>query len=398
MATRQVLALTGNAAVAYALKQINPDVVAAYPITPQTPIMEEFSQYVANGEVDTELIRVESEHSAMSASIGSAAAGARSITATSSQGLALMWEELYIASGFRLPIVLINVNRALSAPINIHCDHSDSMGARDSGWIQIYCENAQEAYDMTIIAVRLAEDKRVRLPVMINYDGFIISHSIDRVEVIEDEEVKEFVGEYQLEFKLLDKDNPVTFGAFDSLGGLYYEYKKIHCDVIEHSLEVMKEVFDAYCGITGRQYNPIETEFTEDAEIIFVIAGSFCGSIREKVNEYRSKGIKAGLVKVRSFRPFPSDSYREVLRSAKAVLVYDRSTSPGAKGGPLFIEVLSALYGVESPPRVLNFIYGLGGRDLELDEIDSSLEIGLRALRGEAVDEINWISLKGKEV
>ncbi len=398
MITRQVLALTGNAAVAFALKQINPDVVAAYPITPQTTIMEEFSQYVANGEVDTELVRVESEHSAMSASIGAAAAGARTITSTSSQGLALMWEELYIASGLRLPIVLVNVNRSLSAPINIHCDHSDSMGARDSGWIQIFCENAQEAYDMTIIAVKLAEDKRVRLPVMINYDGFIISHSIDRVEILSDEKVQQFIGEYKPEFSLLDRNNPVTMGAFDSLGGFYYEYKKIQCEAIDNSLQVMQEIFDSFELISHRQYRTVEKEMIDDAEIIFVIAGSFCGSIREKINEYRSRGIKTGLVKVRSFRPFPDNSYREILKNAKAVLIFDRSTTPGAKGGPLYIEILGSLYGVEKPPEVFNFIYGLGGRDLELDEIDKSLEITEKALRGEVVDRVHWISLKKKEV
>lgn len=398
MATGQVLALTGNAAVAFALKQINPDVVAAYPITPQTTIMEEFSQYVANGEVDTELVRVESEHSAMSASIGAAAAGARAITSTSSQGLALMWEELYIASGLRLPVVLINVNRALSAPINIHCDHSDSMGARDSGWVQIFCENAQEAYDMTIIAVKLAEDWRVRLPVMINYDGFIISHSIDRVEILSDEEVRQFVGEYRPELSLLDKNNPVTMGPFDSLGGFYYEYKKIQCDATDKSLQVMQEVFDSYKLICNRQYRTVEKEMTDDAEIIFVIAGSFCGSIREKISEYRNRGIKTGLVKVRSFRPFPDNSYKEILERAKAVLVFDKSTTPGVKGGPLYIEILASLYGINRPPEVFNFIYGLGGRDLELDEIDRSLEIVQGALRGEVVSRVNWISLKKKEV
>jgi pyruvate ferredoxin oxidoreductase alpha subunit len=390
---KDVRAVTGNAAVAYAMKQINPDVVAAYPITPQTTVMEEFSNYVANGAVTTELVRVESEHSAMSASIGSAAAGARTMTSTSSQGLALMWEELYIAAGLRLPIVMINVNRALSAPINIHCDHSDSMGARDAGWIQLFCENAQEAYDTTIMAVKLAEDRRVLLPVMVLYDGFTISHAIDRVEFLPDEAVQQFVGPFDPAYTLLDRENPMTVGAFDSLGGWYYEFKKVQTDAINASLAVMNEIFDEFERLSGRRYAPVETEQVDDADIVFVIAGSMAGSVRERVAAYRDAGMKVGLVKVRSFRPFPHELYADALKNAKAVLVYDRSVTPGAQCGPLALEVRSALYGRSSAP-VLDIIYGLGGRDLELDEIDASLEYAQRAIAGERIVEPVWISLK----
>lgn len=398
MAKNTVLATTGNSVVALAMKQINPDVVAAYPITPQTTVMEEFSQHVADGLVDTELVRVESEHSAMSCSIASAAAGARTMTATASQGLALMWEELYIASGLRLPLVLINVNRALSAPINIHCDHSDSMGARDSGWIQLYCENAQEAYDTTIFAVKIAENENVHLPVIVSYDGFIISHSIDRVEILEDKKVQKFVGDYNPPYSLIDKDNPATAGAFDSLGGYYYELKYNQQVAMDNAHGVIRQVFDSFEEISGRKYNPVEAENAEDADIMFVIAGSLAGSIREKINSYRKRGIKAGMLKIRSHRPFPYKEISNYLKDSKAVLVFDRANSPGSFGGPLFSETRSALYDIQNKPAVLNFIYGLGGRDLELEEIDRAFEIGKQAAEGKKASKINWISLKGKEV
>lgn len=388
--------LTGNQAVAYAMMQIEPDVVAAYPITPQTTIMEEFANYVANGKVRTELVRVESEHSAMSACIGSAAAGARTITATASQGLALMWEELYIASALRLPIVLINVNRALSAPINIHCDHSDAMGARDAGWIMLFNENAQEAYDSTILAVRIAEDERVFLPVMVNYDGFTISHSIDRVETLDSDVVKQFIGEYKAPYNMLEK--PITIGAFDSLGGFYYEFKKAQSDAIDNSLDVIEEIYNEFAKISGRRYNHIETEFVEDAEFIFIIMGSMAGSIREKVYEFRDAGIKAGLIKVRTYRPFPKNQIASAVKNAKCIIVFDRANSPGAPSAPLYSDVITTLYKNNLYIPAINVLYGLGGRDLELEEIDKALEYGKRAVSGEQLPDRIWISLKGKEV
>jgi pyruvate ferredoxin oxidoreductase alpha subunit len=396
MERTKAVGLTGNQAVAYAMMQIEPDVVAAYPITPQTTIMEEFAIYVANGKVKTELVRVESEHSAMSACIGSAAAGARTMTATSAQGLALMWEELYIASALRLPIVLINVNRALSAPINIHCDHSDAMGARDSGWIMIFNENAQEAYDATILAVRIAEDERVFLPVMVNYDGFTISHSIDKVELLETEEVKKFVGEYRAPYNMLEK--PITVGAFDSLGGFYYEFKKVQSDAIDASLNVIEEAFNEFASISGRRYNHIETEYIEDAEYIFIIMGSMAGSIREKVYKYREQGIKAGLIKVRTYRPFPQAQIISAVKNAKSLIIFDRANAPGAPSAPLYSDVVTALYKNRIHIPAVNVIYGLGGRDLELEEIDEALEIGKQAASGKQITERIWVSIKGKGV
>jgi pyruvate ferredoxin oxidoreductase alpha subunit len=396
MAQVQILNLTGNQAVAQAMRQINPDVVPVYPITPQTPIVEEFANFVANGLVQSELVRVESEHSAMSAAIGSAAAGARTIVATSSQGLALMWEELYIASGLRLPIVLINVNRALSAPINIHCDHSDAMGARDAGWIMIFNENAQEAYDTTICAVKIAEDPRVFLPVMINYDGFTISHSIDRVEILDDANVSDFVGSYNPPYNMLEK--PITVGAFDSLGGFYYEFKKAQNDAIMQALPVIQEVYDRYAALSGRSYHHLEAEQVEDAEIIFIIMGSLTGSIREKVNEYRSRGIKTGLIKVRTYRPFPAQELVQLVSDAKLLVVFDRANSPGANLAPLASDVASALFNAGKSMSLINVIYGLGGRDLELEEIDELFDYSFKVLEGKEKPEKIWISLKGKEV
>lgn len=363
---KKVAAITANVACAYAMKQINPDVVPAYPITPQTAIMEEFSNYVADGTVDTSLVRVESEHSAMSAAIGASAAGARVMTSTSSQGLALMWEMLYIASALRLPIVMQNVNRALSAPINIHCDHSDSMGARDTGWIQLFSENAQEAYDNTIQAVKIAEDMRVRLPVMILYDGFIVSHAIDRVEFLDDQTVKDFVGEFKPVYPLLDADNPVTVGPFDSLNGYYFEFKRMQEEVMRRAKNVITKVGDDFSKMSGRSYSLFESYQIEDADFVLVILGSAAGTARVAVDTLRQQGIKIGLLKLRVFRPFPVEEIAKTLGLAKAVAVLDRSMSPGAQGGPLFQEIRSALYDHDARPLIVNYIYGLGGRDIEL--------------------------------
>lgn len=364
-ARKKVAAITANVACAYAMRQINPDVVPAYPITPQTTIMEEFSTYVADGIVNTRLVRVESEHSAMSAAIGASAAGARVMTATSSQGLALMWEMLYIASALRLPIVMQNVNRALSAPINIHCDHSDSMGARDSGWIQLFSENAQEAYDNTIQAVKIAEDMRVRLPAMVLYDGFIVSHAIDRVELLDDQVVKDFVGEFKPVYPLLDEENPVTVGPFDSLNGYYFEFRRMQEEVMKRAKGVIVKVGEDFRRISGRSYGLFESYQTEDANYILIVIGSAAGTARVAIDSLRQQGIKVGLLKLRVFRPFPFEEIAKTLSSAKAVAVLDRSLSPGSQGGPVFQEVCSALYSLESRPAIVNYIYGLGGRDIE---------------------------------
>lgn len=379
----KTVAMTGNIGCAFAMKQINPDVVAAYPITPQTTIVEEFANFVANGEVDTEYVNVESEHSAMSACVGASAAGARVMTATSSQGLAYMWEELYIAAGMRLPIVMHNVNRALSGPINIHCDHSDSMGARDAGWIHLFSATAQEAYDNTIMAVRIAEDPRVNLPVMVLLDGFIVSHAIDRFDTVADEDVKKFVGTYEPERALLDLENPVSVGNF-ALTPYYFEQKKQLRAALEGSLEVVREISKEYAAISGREYDLFETYRLEDAEIAVVILGSTAGTVRHAIDILRAKGVKIGLLKIRLFRPFPAAEIAEALSHVKAVAAMDRSDSFGAEGGPVYLETRSALYRLKEKPEVLGYVYGLGGRDTGPELIERVADDLLKAAAGEA--------------
>ncbi|MBC7265622.1 MAG: pyruvate ferredoxin oxidoreductase [Coriobacteriia bacterium] len=353
------------------MRQCKPDVVAAYPITPQTTIVEEFAAFVAKGRVHTEYVTVESEHSAMSACIGASAAGARVMTATSSQGLALMWEELYIASGMRLPIVMANANRALSAPINIHCDHSDAMGARDAGWIMLFAETAQEAYDNTIMAVRIAEDYEVLLPVMSCLDGFITTHSIDRVSLLDDESVAGFVGEREAERALLDLEHPVTHGAFAGLGGPYLEFKKAQRQAIERSRAVVKRVGDEYAALSGRPFGVLETWGMDDAEVAVVVIGSTAGNVRHVARALRADGKKVGVVKIRCFRPFPYAELAEALSGVKAVAVMDRAESFGAEGGPLYLETRSALYDASNRPAVVGYVYGLGGSDVKLELVES---------------------------
>jgi pyruvate ferredoxin oxidoreductase alpha subunit len=350
------------------MRQINPDVCAAYPITPSTQIMEEFSQFVADGRVATNLVAVESEHSAMSACIGAAAAGGRVITATSANGLALMWEMLYIASGTRLPIVMAVVNRALSGPINIHGDHSDTMGARDSGWIQLYSENAQEAYDNMIQAVRISEHPDVRLPVLVGQDGFIISHSIEPVNYLEDDEVKKFIGDYLPHYPMLDVDHPVTYGPAD-LPNYYTEHKRQQVEAMKHARQVILDVGAEYEKLRGKPFTYFETYRMEDAEIAILTLSSSAGTTREVVDEFRSRGVKVGVVKLRVFRPFPAAELVELLKGLKALAVFDRSDSFGAFGGPVYMEVRSALYDADDTPPVINYIYGLGGRDLTMNDI-----------------------------
>jgi pyruvate ferredoxin oxidoreductase alpha subunit len=329
MPEQKTLAVTGNQMVAEAMRQCAPDVMAAYPITPQTTIVEEFAKFVANGRVHTEYVTVESEHSAMSACIGASAAGARVMTATSSQGLALMWEELHIASGMRLPIVMANANRALSAPINIHCDHSDIMGARDAGWVILFAEDAQEAYDNTIMSCRIAEHPDVMLPVMTTLDGFITTHSIDRARLMDDGTVKAFVGDYVPQYALLDTDNPVGHGNFAGLGGPYFEFKRCQRNAIDRSAAVIKAVGDEWATICGRSFDFVEGWGMEDAEIAIVVIGSTAGNARHVARALRAEGVKAGVLKVRCFRPFPAAQIAAALKGCKAVAVLDRSERAG---------------------------------------------------------------------
>ena len=361
--------LTGDQAVAYAMKQIEPDVVAAYPITPQTEIVMNFSNYVANGQVSTELIPVESEHSAMSACVGAAAAGARTMTATSANGLALMWEIVYIAASTRLPMVMPVVNRALSGPINIHCDHSETMGARDSGWIQIYCENAQEVYENTVLAVRIAEHKKILLPVMVCQDGFITSHGVEGVDLLDDKKVKDFIGEYKIDKPLLDVDNPVTYGPLD-LQDYYFEHKRQQSEAMKVALAAIPEVLKEFEKTFGTKYDFIETYKLDDAEIAIVAMSSTAGTVKFVVDELRQKGIKAGLLRPRIFRPFPKEKIANALRKIKAVAVLDRSESFSAEGGPLYTEIKAALYDSDVKLNIANYIYGLGGRDVFPEDIN----------------------------
>ena len=395
-AEQKIVAIVGTDAVAEAMRQINPDVVAAYPITPQTAIVETYSQMAADDLVKSRMVAVESEHSAMSASIGAAAAGARVMTCTSSQGLALMWELLYIASGLRLPIVMPNVNRSLSAPINIHCDHGDSMGARDAGWIQLFSENAQEAYDNTVQAVRIAENPDVLLPVMVLMDGFIISHSIDRVELLNDKAVKDFVGEYQPPYSLLDADNPVSVGNFDSLYGYYFEFKRQQEEAMLNSFEVIKKVGEEFGKISGRSYGLFETVGMEDAEFAIVALGSAAGTVRHEVEAMRAKGIPIGMIKLRVFRPFPAKELAVALSGVKAAAVFDRSdTFAGNIGGPVFIELRSSLYDLEKRPLLINYIYGLGGRDLSRELIkQAAAELAEAARSGQVKQLVNYLGLR----
>ncbi len=389
----QTLALTGNEAGAAAMRQIDPDVVAAYPITPQTELMHAFSKFVADGKVKTELILVESEHSAMSACIGSASAGARTMTATSANGLALMWEVVYIAASLRIPMVMPVINRALSGPINIHCDHSDTMGCRDSGWLQLFSENSQEAYDNLVQAMRIAEHKDVLLPVMVTWDGFIISHTTERVQILDDETVKKFIGEYSPERPLLDTDNPITIGPLD-LQDYFFEHKRQQVDGVNNACQVIEDVGEEYGKLSGRPYGLVEEYHTEDAEMIAIALGSTAGTIKAVVDKLREEGMKVGLLKIRAFRPFPFHDVVSILRKTKAIAVFDRSIAYGSLGGPLFGEIRSALYGEKSPPLALNYVYGLGGRDINMVQIESVYQDLEKAIKTNKYQPINYLGVR----
>ena len=362
--------LSGNEAVATAMKQINPDVVAAFPITPSTEIPQYFSTFVSNGQVDTEFVAVESEHSAMSACIGAEAAGARAMTATSANGLSLMWEMIYIASSLRLPIVLSLVNRAVSGPLNIHNDHSDAMGVRDSGWIMLFSENNQEAYDNTIMAHRIAENKDVMLPLMICQDGFITSHSIENIELIEDSKVKEFVGEYHPEHYLLNKKEPIAVGPLD-LQAYLFEHKYQQAEAMRNAKKAIKEVAEDFEKLTGRSYSFFEDYKSQDADYIIVCMNSTAGTTKFVVDKLREKGIKAGLIKVRMFRPFPAEEIAEALKNAKSIAVLDKADSLNGAGGALFEDVTASMFTSKIFVPTINYIYGIGGRDTKVEDIES---------------------------
>lgn len=387
--------MSGNEAVAFAIRQVNPDVMPAFPITPSTEIPQMVSTYIANGEMDTEFIPVESEHSSMSAAIGSEAAGARSMTATSSCGLAFMWEELLVAASNRLPIVLALVNRTLSGPININCDHSDSMGARDTGWIQIYAENNQEAYDNFIQAFPIAEDPRVHLPVMICQDGFITSHAVENILTEDDADVKGFVGEYHPEEFLLNPDRPVSFGPY-AVSAYSMEAKYNQEAAMERSKEVIAEVAGRFREKFGRGFTFFEEYRTEDADYIMLIMGSAAGTAKQAVDELRDAGVKAGVLKLRVFRPFPGEQIAEALKGCKAVAIMDRCESYNTGGGPLASEVLAALYRNEVFIKTVSYIYGLAGRDFTTDSAASVFEQLKEAAAGRPVKQHSYVGLRTK--
>ena len=365
--------LSGNEAVAIALRQINPDVFPAFPITPSTEIPQYFASFVENGQVDTEFITVESDHSSMSATIGASAAGARALTATSSCGLAYMWEELYIAASNRLPLALALVNRALSGPININCDHSDSMGARDAGWIQIYAENNQEAYDNMVQAYRISEHKDVRLPIMICQDGFITSHAVENIELLEDADVKNFVGEYEPENYLLNPEQPMAVGPY-AITDYYMEAKRNQAEGMKNAVAVVEEVAKEFAAISGREYGLFEEYCMEDAERAVVIIGSAAGTTKDAIDALRAKGEKVGLIKIRLYRPFPADELAQALQNVKAVAIMDRAEGYTNHGGPLGADVMSALFRARSQALAVNYVYGLGGRDVRVEDMESVFE------------------------
>jgi len=403
---QEVLALNGDEAVAYAVKQLDVDVVAAYPITPQTIMVEKFSEYVANGEVETAFVCTESEHSALTACLAASVTGARVFTASASAGLALMHEMLFVTSGCRAPVVMAIANRALSAPLNIHGDHSDTMVERDSGWIQIYVENAQEAYDSIVQAFKIAENTEVLLPVIVGLDGFTLSHTLENVHVLPDDVAKKFVGTREFvsvlshEGKLvpfkLDPENPTTMGPI-ALPNYYFEFKRQQEEAMNNALSVIKQVNDEYSRMTGRHYGNglIEAYNLEDAELAIVCLGSTTGTVKTVVEELRVEGVKAGLLRIRTFRPFPAKEIIKALGNVKAVAVLDRSMSFGGNGGPVYHEIRHTLYDVNKHPYIVNYIYGLGGRDTSPRQLHKMYEDLQKILQTRRVENpIQYVGLR----
>lgn len=365
--------MSGNEAVAFAIKQINPDVMPAFPITPSTEIPQFVANMIANGEITTEFIPVESEHSSMSAAIGASAAGARTLTATSSCGLALMWEVLYVAASSRLPIAMAVANRGLTGPLNINAEHSDSMGARDSGWLQIYAENNQEVYDNFLQAYRIAEHKDVKLPVMICQDGFITSHAVENITLWDDEPIKKFVGEYEPEHYLLKEDETMAVGPY-AVSNYCMEAKKAQAEAMKRAKKVILDVAKEFEAVTGRSYGFFEEYQLEDAEYAVVAIGSVCGTTKDAIDALRKAGVKAGLLKIRVFRPFPAEEIAEALKHCKAIAILDRAESYSGNGGPLGAEVTAALYRAKCQAETVNMVYGLSGRDVRVEDMEKVYE------------------------
>jgi pyruvate ferredoxin oxidoreductase alpha subunit len=406
VAKQEIMGLNGDEAVAFAAKQADVDVVAAYPITPQTIIVEKFSEYVANGEVNAEFVCTESEHSAMAACLAAAAVGARTFTASASAGLALMHEMLFVTSGCRAPVIMAIANRALSAPLNIHGDHSDAMAQRDSGWIQIYAENAQEVYDSMFQAFRIGEHLDVQLPVMVGLDGFTLSHTLENVRVLGDNVVKRFVGTRQLPTVLthdgrtvpykLDPANPMTMGPV-AMPNYYFEFKRQQEEAMRNALRIITQVHEEYGKLSGRYYGNglIEEYQIDDAEIAIVCIGSTAGTVKTVVDELRLNGVKAGLLRIRAFRPFPAEDIAKALAKVKAIAVMDRSMSFGGNGGAVYQEIRHALYDFSTHPSIVNYIYGLGGRDTSPRQIRKVFEDLQKIVQTKRVEEkIRYIGIR----
>ncbi len=385
--------LKGAEAMAVAAKLAKPDVVPAFPISPSTTFPEKMSEYVACGELpNTEFVPVESEHSAISAAIAASATGARTCTATSSQGLALMHEMLFVASGMRLPIVLFNANRALSAPLNIWGDQQDSMSERDAGWIHFYSENAQEGLDLMLMAFRVAEDKRVLLPALVGIDGFVLTHTSEPVDVPDQKAVDDFLPQYKSEHAYLDPQRPATQGAFAS-PEYYMETRYAVDEALHGASPVIDEIFADFERRFGRKYQKIEYYGDKDADIVFVAVGSMCGTLKNWIDEHRAKGQKVGLARIVVYRPFPFKELKEALGNAKIVAVVDRSISLGY-GGPIFAEVAGAFINDQKRPLLKSFIIGLGGRDITLkdfDEIYNAANADMES--GNVSGKLHWINI-----
>jgi len=402
---QEIVAMNGDEAVALAVKQCDVDVVAAYPITPQTIIVEKFSEYVANGEVQTEFVCTESEHSAMTACLAAAATGARTFTASASAGLALMHEMLFVTSGSRAPVVMAVANRALSSPLNIHGDHSDSMAERDSGWIQIYVENAQEAYDSIIQAFRIAEDIEVSLPIIVGLDGFTISHTLERTDVLPEETVKKFMGERKFPMVLnhegktvpfkLDPENPMLMGPNVS-PNYYFEFKRQQEEAMRNALKKIQEINTEYAKLSGRSYGNglVDAYKLDDAEIAILVVGSTAGTLKVIVDQLRQEGVKAGLLRLRTFRPFPVEDLKNTLKNVKILAVMDKSMSPGGLGAAVFNEVRNALYDLKQRPTVVNYIFGLGGRDSSPRDLKRIYEDLIRLAKTGQTESVHYLGLR----
>lgn len=382
------VAMNGDAAVAYAWKQVNPDVCAAYPITPQTIIVENFSKYVADGEVDTEYVAVESEHSALTLCAASCSAGARTFTATASQGLAYMWEMLPITSSMRVPVVMAVANRAISGPININNDHGDAMAARDTGWIQLFADNVQSAYDNAIMAPKIAEHPDVQLPIITNLDGFILTHAVERMTPVDTEDVKKFVGKFKPVCPLLDYKNPTSHGMLDG-PDFYFAHKHQQSEALNNVLEVAEQVFKEFKEMTGREYKLVNEYRCDDAEFIAIILGSSYGTMQETVDKMRDAGIKVGAAMPQVYRPWPEKELARIMKGKKAVAVFDKHLSIGAYG-PMYPEVVAAAIDLDEVPKIYNFIYGIGGADTSV----SILEDAMKSVVEGTAEKINFAGMK----